>query len=156
MTPAIMLLRKARVAHEVLSYEHDPKAQSFGREAVEKLGLEDRAVFKTLIVDVDGVGLCCAVVPVHGMLDLKAMADAVGGRRTQMVEPDVAERATGYLVGGISPLAQKKRLRLVLDESAMQLDVIYVSAGRRGLEVSLSPSDLLKLTNGKTAPISRN
>lgn len=155
MTPAILLLRKAGVAHEVLSYQHDPAAASYGREAVERLGLDDNTVFKTLIVDVEGVGLCCAVVPVHGMLDLKALADAVGGRKAHMAEQSTAERATGYLVGGISPLAQKKRLPLVLDESAMLYDAIHVSAGKRGLEVSLAPSDLIQLTNGKTAAVSR-
>lgn len=155
MTPAIVLLNRMGVVHEVLSYRHDPGVDSYGREAVELLGLDARAVFKTLVVDVEGVGLCCAVVPVQGMLDLKAMADAVGGRKARLAEQAEAERATGYLVGGISPIAQKKRLRLVLDASATSMDKIYVSAGRRGLEVAIAPTDLLRVASGTTSPISR-
>lgn len=156
MTPAILLARKAKVPHEVLSYTHDPAAESYGREAAELLGLDPRSVFKTLVVEVEGVGLCCAVVPVQGMLDLKAMADAVGGRKAKMADQAAAERATGYIVGGISPLAQKKTLPIVLDESANGFDRIHVSAGRRGLEIALAPADLLTLTRGRLAPIGRD
>ena len=155
VTPAILLARKAKVPHEVLSYTHDPSAESYGKEAAELLGLDPRTVFKTLVVDVEGVGLCCAVVPVQGMLDLKAMADAVGGRKAKMADQAAAERATGYIVGGISPLAQKKALPIVLDASASGFDRIHVSAGRRGLEIALAPADLLTLTRGRLAPVGR-
>jgi Cys-tRNA(Pro)/Cys-tRNA(Cys) deacylase len=143
------------VPHDVLSYEHDPRAASFGLEAATLLGLDPASVFKTLVADVDGVGLACAVVPVSATLDLKALADTVGGRRARMADPQAAERATGYVVGGISPLAQKKRLPLVLDDSAQHFPRIHVSAGRRGLEIALSADDLLVLTGGATAAIAR-
>jgi Cys-tRNA(Pro)/Cys-tRNA(Cys) deacylase len=155
VTPAILLARKSGVPHDVLSYEHDPRAASFGLEAATLLGLDPASVFKTLVADVDGVGLACAVVPVSATLDLKALADTVGGRRARMADPQAAERATGYVVGGISPLAQKKRLPLVLDDSAQHFPRIHVSAGRRGLEIALSADDLLVLTGGVTAAIAR-
>jgi Cys-tRNA(Pro)/Cys-tRNA(Cys) deacylase len=155
MTPAILLARKAGIPHEVLSYSHDPSAASYGLEAAEKLALDPDSVFKTLMVDVDGVGLTCAVVPVSQMLDLKAHADAVGGRRATMADHTAAERATGYIVGGISPLAQKKAVPTVIDELAQLHDRIHVSAGRRGLEIALAPDDLRQLTNGRFAPIAR-
>jgi Cys-tRNA(Pro)/Cys-tRNA(Cys) deacylase len=155
MTPAILLVRKAKIAHDVLAYEHDPAAVSYGREAVDALRLEPATVFKTLVADAEGVGLVCAVVPVLMMLDLKALADAVGARRVRMADPAAAERATGYVVGGISPLGQKKQLPVVVDASALAFDRIYVSAGRRGLELSLAPMDLVKLARGRTGPIAR-
>ncbi len=155
MTPAILLARQAGIPHHVLSYVHDPGAQSYGLEAAEALQLDPDSVFKTLVVDVDGVGLACAVVPVSAKLDLKAMADAVQGRRAQMADVSAAERATGYIVGGISPLAQKKPLPLVLDETAILYERIHVSAGRRGLEIALAAADLLRLTKGVLAPIAR-
>lgn len=155
MTPAILLARKAGIPHEVLSYSHDPSAASYGLEAAEKLALDPDSVFKTLMIDVDGVGLTCAVVPVSQMLDLKAHADAVGGRRATMADHAAAERATGYVVGGISPLAQKKAVPTVIDELAQLHDRIHVSAGRRGLEIALAPDDLRQLTNGRFAPIAR-
>jgi Cys-tRNA(Pro)/Cys-tRNA(Cys) deacylase len=128
---------------------------SYGREAVDALRLEPATVFKTLVADAEGVGLVCAVVPVLMMLDLKALADAVGARRVRMADPAAAERATGYVVGGISPLGQKKQLPVVVDASALAFDRIYVSAGRRGLELSLAPMDLVKLARGRTGPIAR-
>jgi Cys-tRNA(Pro)/Cys-tRNA(Cys) deacylase len=155
MTPAILLVRKAKIAHDVLAYEHDPAAVSYGREAVDALRLEPAMVFKTLVADAEGVGLVCAVVPVLMMLDLKALADAVGARRVRMADPAAAERATGYVVGGISPLGQKKQLPVVVDASALAFDRIYVSAGRRGLELCLAPMDLVKLARGRTGPIAR-
>lgn len=155
MTPAILLVRKAKIAHDVLAYEHDPAAESYGREAVDALRLEPAMVFKTLVADAEGVGLVCAVVPVLMMLDLKALADAVGARRVRMADPAAAERATGYVVGGISPLGQKKQLPVVVDASALAFDRIYVSAGRRGLELCLAPMDLVKLARGRTGPIAR-
>lgn len=155
MTPAILLARHAGIPHEVLAYRHDPKAESYGLEAAELLQLDPDTVFKTLVVDVEGVGLACAVVPVSAMLDLKAMADALHGRRATMAEVAAAERATGYVVGGISPLAQKKPLPLVLDESAILYERIHVSAGRRGLEIALAAEDLLRLTKGVLAAIAK-
>jgi Cys-tRNA(Pro)/Cys-tRNA(Cys) deacylase len=155
MTPAILLVRKAKIAHDVLAYEHDPAAESYGREAVDLLQLEPAMVFKTLVADAEGVGLVCAVVPVLMMLDLKALADAVGARRVRMADPAAAERATGYVVGGISPLGQKKQLPVVVDASALAFERVYVSAGRRGLELSLAPMDLVKLARGRTGPIAR-
>ncbi len=155
MTPAILLARKAKIAHDVLSYEHDPAAESYGREAVDLLQLDPATVFKTLVADAEGVGLVCAVVPVLQMLDLKALAHAVGARRARMADPAAAERATGYVVGGISPLGQKKQLPVVVDASALAFERMYVSAGRRGLELSLAPMDLVKLARGRTGPIAR-
>lgn len=155
MTPAILLARKAGIPHDVLSYTHDPSAESYGLEAAEKLGLDPGSVFKTLVVEVEGVGLTCAVVPVANMLDLKAHADAVRGRKAKMAEQGAAERATGYIVGGISPLAQKKALPTVIDETAQLYDRIHVSAGRRGLEIALAPDDLRALTQGVFAAVAR-
>jgi Cys-tRNA(Pro)/Cys-tRNA(Cys) deacylase len=155
VTPAIVLAKKAGIPHDVLSYLHDPRAESYGLEAADALQVDPDSVFKTLVVDVEGVGLACAVVPVSRMLDLKAVADAVHGRRATMADVHAAERATGYIVGGISPLAQKKSLPLVLDETAILFDRIHVSAGRRGLEISLAADDLLRLTRGMLAAIAR-
>jgi Cys-tRNA(Pro)/Cys-tRNA(Cys) deacylase len=146
------------VRHELRTYEHDPRARerglSFGMEAAQALGLEPAQVFKTLLADVDGA-LTVAVVPVDRSLDLKALAAAVHGKRAAMAEPAAAERATGYVVGGISPLGQRRRLPAVLDESALAWDSVLVSAGRRGLDVELAPDDLVRLTGAVTAPISR-
>lgn len=155
MTPAILLVRKSGVAHEVLEYQHDPSVESYGQEAVDVLGLDAASVFKTLVADVEGVGLVCAVVPVDAMLDLKALADTVKGRRAKMADGAAAARATGYVLGGISPLGQKKQLPVVVDASALALTRIHVSAGRRGLELALAPLDLVRLSRGRTAPIAR-
>ncbi len=155
MTPAILMVRKSKVEHDVLSYEHDPSAESYGREAVEALQLDADTVFKTLVADAEGVGLVCAVVPVMAMLDLKALADAVGARRARMADMAAAERATGYVVGGISPLGQKKQLPVVVDASALKHARVHVSAGRRGLELSIAPMDLVKLSRGRTGAIAR-
>ena len=153
MTPAIVLLEKRGIAHDVVSYNHDPAADSYGSEAVEALGLDPSVVFKTLLADVAGVGLVVAVVPVSGRLDLKTLAKAAGGKKASMADPAEAERTTGYVVGGISPLGQRKRLLTVIDSSAQHLEVMHVSVGRRGLEVALAPSDLLALTGGSFALI---
>jgi Cys-tRNA(Pro)/Cys-tRNA(Cys) deacylase len=151
-TPATLALAKAKVAHTVHEYDHDPTAESYGGEAAEVLGTDPRRVFKTLLATVDGA-LHVAVVPVAGSLDLKALASAVGGKRAAMADPVVAERTTGYVRGGISPLGQRKRLPTVLDVSALDHDSVYVSAGRRGLEVELAPSALADLTGARVAPI---
>ncbi|WMX47535.1 Cys-tRNA(Pro) deacylase [Streptomyces roseicoloratus] len=153
-TPATVALTAAGTPYTLHAYEHDPATASYGEEAAEALGVSPDRVFKTLVADVDGE-LTVAVVPVAGQLDLKALAAAVGGKRAAMADPAAAERTTGYVRGGISPLGQRKRLRTVLDDSASGHETICVSAGRRGLEVELSPKDLATLTNAVLAPIGR-
>ncbi|MFE3179844.1 Cys-tRNA(Pro) deacylase [Streptomyces violascens] len=153
-TPATVALTNAGTAFTVHAYEHDPSSASYGDEAAQALGVTPDRVFKTLVADVDGE-LTVAVVPVAGSLDLKALASAVGGKRAAMADPAAAERTTGYVRGGISPLGQRKRLRTVLDDSASAHATICVSAGRRGLEVELSPADLAALTGALLAPIGR-
>ncbi|MGW6744904.1 Cys-tRNA(Pro) deacylase [Streptomyces sp. NPDC055025] len=153
-TPATVALTAAGTAYTLHAYEHDPASASYGEEAAEALGVSPDRVFKTLVADVDGE-LTVAVVPVAGSLDLKALAAAVGGKRAAMADPAAAERTTGYVRGGISPLGQRKRLRTVLDASAESHPTICVSAGRRGLEVELSPKDLATLTTAILAPIAR-
>ena len=135
-------------------YEHDPAATSYGLEAAATLGVEPGRVFKTLLAEVDGRPVV-AVVPVSGSLDLKALAAAVGGKRAVLADPAVAERLTGYVVGGISPLGQRKRLPTVVDASALEHGTVLVSAGRRGLDVELAPADLVRLTAAATARIGR-
>ncbi|MCW5249332.1 MULTISPECIES: Cys-tRNA(Pro) deacylase [unclassified Streptomyces] len=153
-TPATVALTAAEVAYTVHAYDHDPAHPSYGEEAAEAMGVSPERVFKTLVADVDGA-LTVAVVPVAGSLDLKALASAVGGKRAAMADPALAERTTGYVRGGISPLGQRKRLPTVLDASASGHPTICVSAGRRGLEVELAPTDLAALTNAVLAPIGR-
>ena len=153
-TPATVALTAAGVDFTVHAYEHDPSHPSYGEEAAEAMGVSPDRVFKTLVADVDG-SLVVAVVPVAGSLDLKSLATAVGGKRAAMADPAAAERTTGYVRGGISPLGQRKKLPTVLDSSAETHATICVSAGRRGLEVELSPTDLTKLTQAVSAPIAR-
>ncbi|MEU3722730.1 Cys-tRNA(Pro) deacylase [Streptomyces sp. NPDC031705] len=153
-TPAITALTASGVDFTTHSYAHDPAHPSYGEEAAEALGVSPDQVFKTLVADVDGA-LMVAVVPVSGSLDLKALAAAVGGKRAAMADPALAERTTGYVRGGISPLGQRKRLRTVLDASASAHTTICVSAGRRGLEVELAPAALTALTHATVAPIAR-
>ncbi len=153
-TPATVALDRAGIRYEVRSYAHDPTAASFGLEAAEALGVEPARVFKTLLVDTDK-GLGVGVVPVDTLLDLKAVAAALGAKKATMAEPAVAERVTGYVVGGISPVGQKKALPTVLDASAHEHATILVSGGKRGLDVELAPGDLLALVRGSTAPIAR-
>ena len=148
-TPAIVAAERAGIAFTVHEYAHDPKAASYGLEAAEKLGVDPARVFKTLVADVDGV-LTVAIVPVETQLDLKAL-----GKRVTMADPKLAERTTGYAAGGISPLGQRKQLPTVIDESAVGFDTVYVSAGRRGLELELAPADLLALTGGRPRRIAR-
>ncbi|HSR26365.1 MAG TPA: Cys-tRNA(Pro) deacylase [Candidatus Eisenbacteria bacterium] len=153
-TPATAALVRAGVPHELRPYTHDPSAPSYGLEAAAALGVPPEQVFKTLLATVDG-RLVVAVVPVSGSLDLKALATAVGGKRAEMAEPAQAERVTGYVVGGISPLGQRKALPTVVDATAAGFEQVLVSAGRRGLDVSLAPSDLVRLTAATVAPIGR-
>ncbi len=154
MTPAVVALTKAGIGHTLHEYEHDPRAASYGREAADALGLDPDQVFKTLLADLDGA-LVVAVVPVSGQLDLKALARALGGSKAVMADPRAAERATGYVTGGISPVGQKRRHPTVLDESAELYDAVYVSAGRRGLDVGIAPADLVEVTGAIVADISR-
>ncbi|TRW44652.1 Cys-tRNA(Pro) deacylase [Georgenia yuyongxinii] len=154
-TPALLALARAGVAHEVRAYEHDPRSGlSFGEEAAVALGVEPARVLKTLVAAVDGA-LTVAVVPVTGQLDLKALATAVGGKRATMADPGAAERATGYVIGGISPLGQRSRLATVVDASAATYPTVLVSAGRRGLDVELAPADLIALTGAVVAVVAR-
>jgi Cys-tRNA(Pro)/Cys-tRNA(Cys) deacylase len=153
-TPATVALTRAGIPFTTHPYEHDPAAPSYGMEAAEALGLDPDRVLKTLFVDVDG-RLVVGIVPVSRQLDLKAVAAAAGGKRATMADPLVAERATGYVVGGISPLGQKRAHPTVLDESALSHDSVYVSGGRRGLDLGLAPQDLVRLTQARVAPIAR-
>ena len=155
MTPAIDLLKKSAAEHRVHSYSHDPKAPSYGLEAAEKLGIEPGRVFKTLLAVTEKGELLVGVVPVAGTLDLKALAQAAKAKKVDMADPKQAERSTGYLVGGISPLGQKKRLRTFVDSSAAAWPTVFVSAGRRGLEVELAAEVLLRCTSGSLAAIGR-
>jgi Cys-tRNA(Pro)/Cys-tRNA(Cys) deacylase len=145
------LLTKQAVSHRLHSYTHG-SGQAYGPEAAELLGLDPARVFKTLVADVDGT-LTVGIVPVLTTLDLKALAAAVGGKRAKMADVALAERATGYVAGGISPLGQRKRLPTVLDSSAEELETLFCSAGRRGLEVELAPGDLARLTGARFAAI---
>ncbi|MEU8571027.1 Cys-tRNA(Pro) deacylase [Streptomyces pathocidini] len=154
-TPATVALTRSGTPFTTHAYEHDPASPSYGEEAARALGVAPERVFKTLLAEVDGT-LTVAVVPVAGTLDLKALAAAVGGKRASMADPAAAERATGYARGGISPLGQRRPHPTVLDASAVLHPTIYVSAGRRGLEVELSPHDLATLTAASPAPIARN
>ncbi|QEO15766.1 Cys-tRNA(Pro) deacylase [Agromyces intestinalis] len=153
-TPATVALQRAGIAFVPRAYEHDPRATAYGLEAAEKLGIEPERVFKTLLVAVDD-GLAVGIVPVAEQLDLKALAGAVGGKRAELADPAVAERKTGYVVGGISPIGQKTALPTVLDESAILCETILVSGGRRGFDLELAPDDLLTVTGGRYAPIAR-
>lgn len=153
-TPATVALTAAGASFTLHAYDHDPSHPSYGEEAAEAMGVSPDRVFKTLVADVDG-SLTVAVVPVAGQLDLKALASALGAKRATMADPALAERTTGYVRGGISPLGQRKKLPTVLDESALSHPTICVSAGRRGLEVELPPDTLAKLTAAVLAPIAR-
>ncbi|MCE8053887.1 Cys-tRNA(Pro) deacylase [Halomonas daqingensis] len=155
MTPAIKALERDGVPFELLSYEHDPRAPAYGEEAANALDLDPRSVFKTLIARLDDGRLAVGIVPVTGQLDLKALAKAADARRASMAEAAEAERATGYVLGGISPLGQKKRLATFLDASAKDLDRLHVSGGRRGLEIALAPADLIRLCQARLAPLAR-
>lgn len=153
-TPATVALHRAGVAFTARAYDHDPRAVAYGLEAAEKLGVDPDRVFKTLLAVVDGA-LAVGIVPVARQLDLKALAAALGGKRAEMADPAVAERKTGYVVGGISPIGQRTPLPTVLDESAILCETVLVSGGRRGLDLELAPDGLLAVTDGSYAPIAR-
>lgn len=154
-TPAVRAVVTAGIAHELHSYRHDPESTSFGEEAALALDVDPMRVYKTLIVDV-GSRLACAVVAVAVKLDLRALAAVLGAKSAQLAERTVAERATGYVIGGVSPIGQKRRLATVIDEASQVWPTIYVSAGRRGLELEVAPADLAALTGGSFAPIGRS
>lgn len=146
-------LDRAKIPFTVHEYPHDPRAGSFGLEASEALGVPPERVFKTLVAAVDGGGFAVGVVPVHRQLDLKALAAAVGAKRAVMAELAAAERVTGYVAGGISPVGQRKRLPVVVDSSARGLATMFCSAGRRGLEIEIAPADLVRAARARLAPI---
>lgn len=148
MTPAINAAKKAEILFSIHQYEHDPARESYGLEAAEKLGLNPDKVFKTLVVSVDGRELVAAVLPVSAMLSMKRVAEAAGGKKAAMANKAEVQRASGYVLGGVSPLGQKKRLKTLVDLSAKQFSAVFVSAGRRGLEIELAPEDLARLSNG--------
>jgi Cys-tRNA(Pro)/Cys-tRNA(Cys) deacylase len=151
-TPATAALDRARINYRLHPYQHDSRADSYGDEAADALGVDSRRIFKTLIAAVDGQ-LVCAVVPVAGRLNLKALAAAVGGRKAELAEPAQAQRATGYVLGGISPLGHRRPVPVVIDSSATDHPTMYVSAGRRGLQLELAPVDLITLAGAKLAGI---
>ncbi|WP_309710789.1 Cys-tRNA(Pro) deacylase [Pseudolysinimonas sp.] len=153
-TPAVVALKAAGIPFTERSYAHDPAVTDFGREAADALAVEPDRVFKTLLADVDG-RIVVGIVPVTGKLDLKALAAAVGGKKAAMADPSLAERRTGYIVGGISPIGQKTAHPTVLDETAELWDTVFVSGGRRGLDLELAPADLIRATAAVVADISR-
>lgn len=151
MTPATQLLKKHKATFELLSYEHNSSTNSFGLEAVEKLNLAAEQVFKTLVFETNELQLVVAITPVSQQVNLKLLAKACGVKKVHMAAAQKVENSTGYILGGVSPLGQKKRLATYLHSSAKQFDIIYVSAGKRGLEIALDPNTLIKLCNGKLA-----
>lgn len=155
MTPAIDQARKAKIAFQIHEYDHEANAESYGEEAAIKLGLAPERVFKTLVVQLDGQALAVGIVPVSGKLNLKQLARAAGAKKAVMADARDVERSTGYVLGGVSPLGQKKRLRTVIDISAEDFATVYVSAGRRGLEIELAPAELARLTGAVFAPIAQ-
>lgn len=151
-TRATATLSTAGIGYALHPYDHDPRAEAFGDEAAAALGIAPERIFKTLIASVDGA-LVCAVVPVAGRLDLKALAAAVGAKRAELADPAAAARATGYVVGGISPIGQKTGLPVVVDETVELFDTVFVSAGKRGLQVELAPADLIRVTGARVAAV---
>lgn len=148
MTPGINTVIKNKITHRVHEYSHDASSESYGLEAAEKMGVPEERVFKTLIVSLDNKELIVGVIPVSSMLSMKLIAKAAGGKKASMAEKSDVERSTGYVLGGVSPLGQKKRLKTFIDSSARNYSTVYVSAGRRGLEIELSPDDLAKIISG--------
>ncbi len=155
MTPAIAKAKKAKIKFSVHEYDHDPDVRAYGKEAAEKLGVLEERLFKTLVVSTGPRDLAVAVVPVAGQLDLKAFAKTMGVKKVAMADKALVERTTGYLTGGVSPIGQKKSLPTIMDASARQFNTIHVSAGRRGLQICLSPEDLAGLIRARFESISK-
>lgn len=153
MTPAVRQLERLGVAHRVLTYEHQPGVDSYGSEAAERLGVDEASVFKTLLVQPSEGPMIVTLVPVTGHLDLKAAARAAAAKRATLADANLAERTTGYVIGGISPFGQRKRLRTFVDASAEALPLVYVSGGRRGLELELPPSTLVDVLDARFLPL---
>jgi Cys-tRNA(Pro)/Cys-tRNA(Cys) deacylase len=153
MTPAINAAKKKKISYKIHQYSHDPSHESYGKEAAEKLGIDEKRVYKTLVVQLDAGNLAVAVIPVSSMLSMKLIAKAAGAKKSAMADKEQVERTTGYVLGGVSPLGQKKRLLTVIDSSANDCTTIFVSAGRRGLEIELNPTDLADLTTATFADI---
>ncbi|PIE61155.1 MAG: Cys-tRNA(Pro) deacylase [Desulfobacterales bacterium] len=155
MTPAVAVAKEAKIKYTLHEYDHDPAVRAFGLEASEKLGIDPTRIYKTLVIDLGDLNLAVAVVPVAVQLDLKAVAKAFGVKKVFMADKKRVEKTTGYIVGGVSPLGQKKRLATLIDISAQDLEMIWVSAGRRGLQICLAPADLADLTQGQFFSIAR-
>ena len=155
MTPAVNVAKKAQIKHRLHVYQHEASSESYGLEAADKLGLPPTQVFKTLVVSIDGKLLVVAVIPVSSMLSMKAVAKAAAGKKASMANAVDVERSTAYVLGGVSPLGQKKRLQTFIDCSAEALQKIYISAGRRGLEIELDPGDLRNLTQASFATLTQ-
>lgn len=153
MTPAIKTLQNAKVSFKIHEYTHDPAADSYGLEAAEKMGVDAQQVFKTLVVTLDTKDYAVAVIPVSDMLSMKQIAKAGGAKKAIMANKIDVERITGYVLGGVSPVGQKKRLKTFIDESAQSFNTIFVSAGRRGMEIELNPQDLKSQTNAQFLPL---
>ena len=153
MTPGISAAKKGKIAHKIHEYDHDASSESYGLEAAEKMGVPMNRVFKTLVTCLDNGELVVGIIPASSSLSMKRIARSVGAKKASMAEKKAAERSTGYVLGGISPLGQRKRLKTFIDISARKFSSVYVSAGRRGLEIELSPDDLAALTNGAFADL---
>ncbi|WP_322406813.1 Cys-tRNA(Pro) deacylase [Idiomarina sp. PL1-037] len=153
MTPAIDIARKSRISFKVHEYSHDPASESYGDEAAEKLAVPQEQVFKTLVVSLDGKELAVGIIPVSSRLSLKLIAKALGAKKAAMAAQSDVERVTGYVLGGVSPLGQKKRLRTIIDTSATYNPTVFISAGRRGLDMELAPEDLKALVSGEFVKI---
>ena len=155
MTPAVRLLDSRKISYRLHRYQHDAKAKSFGEEAAAKLGVSTERMFKTLVATVDGTTLVMAILPVAARLDLKKLATAADGKKADLADPKIAEKATGYVVGGISPLGGRKALPTLLDETAILHDTIFISAGQRGLQIEIAPTDLQTLTNATMTSLAK-
>ncbi len=155
MTPAIQTLKKAAIKYWLHNYDHDPNCQAYGEEAAEKLGLDTAQVFKTLVAELDDKRLVVSVIPVSKMLDLKKLAQHMGAKKAKMADKKVVERSTGYILGGVSPIGQKKKLTTLIDDSSLTSSTIFISGGKRGLDIELSPQDLSSVTRGDFVQVSK-